>query len=71
MQVLLLFSQVVSTTTHWSKGNVDRALVGFAVLGALLGGFTGGHVASLLPERALRLVFSGVLSVVAVKYIRS
>ena len=51
-------AQVVSTSTHWSKGNVDRELVGFAVLGALVGGFAGGSVAALLPERALRLIFA-------------
>ena len=50
--------QVVSSSTHWSKGNVDRDLVGFAVLGALLGGFGGGEMAALLPERALRLIFA-------------
>ena len=51
-------AQVVSTSTHWSKGNVDRGLVGFAVLGALLGGFAGGALAAFLPERALRLIFA-------------
>jgi len=50
--------QVVSCSTHWSKGNVDRDLAGFAVLGALLGGFGGGEMAALLPERALRLIFA-------------
>jgi hypothetical protein len=51
-------AQVVSSSTHWSKGNVDRDLVGFAVLGALLGGFGGGEMAAPLPERALRLIFA-------------
>lgn len=67
----MLLPSVVSTTTHWSKGNVDRAVVGFAVLGAVLGGFSGGSVAAVLPERALRMVFGCVLSLVAVKYMRS
>ncbi|CAL1143530.1 unnamed protein product [Cladocopium goreaui] len=67
----MLLPSVVSCSTHWSKGNVDRDLAGFAVLGALLGGFGGGEMAALLPERALRLIFAAVLSVVAVKYIRS
>ena len=49
--------QVVSTSTHWSKGNVDRELVAFAIFGALLGGFLGGSIAAILPERALRLIF--------------
>ena len=49
--------QVVSTSTHWSKGNVDRELVAFAIVGALLGGFLGGSIAAILPERALRLIF--------------
>lgn len=67
----MLFPSVVSTSTHWSKGNVDRELVAFAIFGALLGGFGGGSIAAILPERALRMIFAAVLSMVAVKYIRS
>ena len=36
---------------------MDRELVAFAVFGALLGGFLGGSIAAILPERALRLIF--------------
>ena len=62
---------MVSTSTHWQKGNVERGLVLFAVLGALLGGLGGGAAAALLPERLLRLVFASVLSLVALKYLRA
>mmetsp|Transcript_16326 Transcript_16326/g.35776 ORF Transcript_16326/g.35776 Transcript_16326/m.35776 type:complete len:337 (+) Transcript_16326:101-1111(+) len=62
---------VVSTTTHWRNGNVDRSLVVMAVIGALLGGALGGSLASSLPENALRAVFAVVLGLVAVKYLRS
>merc|ERR1712066_156100 len=62
---------VVSTTTHWRRGNVDRQLVVFAVTGALAGGVAGSLAAAGLPERTLRIVFSTVLAAVGIKYIRS
>jgi len=62
---------VVSTTTHWRRGNVDRQLVAYAVTGALAGGVAGSLAAAQLPERALRIVFSVVLAAVGVKYLRS
>merc|ERR1711972_1107625 len=62
---------VVSPYTHWSRGNVDRQLVAYAVAGALAGGVGGSLAAAGLPERTLRMVFSAVLACVGIKYLRS
>jgi len=62
---------ITSTLTHLQKGNVDRSLVGGAVLGALAGSSVGSTVAARLPERALRMVFAVVLAGVGAKYLRS
>jgi len=67
----MLAPSVVSTFTHYQKGNIDRALVRGAVAGALAGGVFGSLIPSFLPERVLRIIFAAVLGCVGVKYIRS
>eukprot|EP00446_Apocalathium_sp_SHHI-4_P000833 CAMPEP_0177184058 /NCGR_PEP_ID=MMETSP0367-20130122/17355_1 /TAXON_ID=447022 ORGANISM="Scrippsiella hangoei-like, Strain SHHI-4" /NCGR_SAMPLE_ID=MMETSP0367 /ASSEMBLY_ACC=CAM_ASM_000362 /LENGTH=342 /DNA_ID=CAMNT_0018631149 /DNA_START=32 /DNA_END=1060 /DNA_ORIENTATION=+ len=62
---------IVSTYTHWSKGNVDKGIVAYAVAGALMGGVAGSMAAAHLPEKALRIAFSVVLACVGVKYLSS
>eukprot|EP00933_Yihiella_yeosuensis_P034838 TRINITY_DN28323_c0_g1_i2.p1 TRINITY_DN28323_c0_g1~~TRINITY_DN28323_c0_g1_i2.p1 ORF type:complete len:275 (+),score=47.37 TRINITY_DN28323_c0_g1_i2:324-1148(+) len=61
----------ISTYTHWRCNNIEKRIVWFAVAGALLGGSAGSSVASILPEKSLRIFFSAVLLCVGGKYLRS
>ncbi|CAK0878755.1 unnamed protein product, partial [Prorocentrum cordatum] len=67
----IMLPSVVSMTTHWGKGNVDRSIAPFAVAGALAGGLAGSCVAAVAPERTLRIVFSVVLALVGARYASS
>jgi uncharacterized membrane protein YfcA len=57
--------------THYRLGNVQVDLVPGLVVGAVVGGYLGGTAANLLPDIYLKLIFSGVLVWLALKYIRN
>ena len=47
--------------THWRLGNVEKDLLPGLISGIIIGTFTGGSVAYLLPEFILRVIFAAVL----------
>jgi len=57
--------------THHRLGNVQTDLVWGLLVGAGIGSYLGGTAANLLPELYLKLIFSGVLILMGLKYIRS
>jgi len=67
----MILPAIVSASTHWRNGNVTRNLAGSAVAGALVGGWSGSMLAAVLPNRPLRAIFSVVLCLVGLRYLRS
>jgi uncharacterized membrane protein YfcA len=52
---------IVGAFTHWRMGNVEKGLLKGLIPGIVLGTFSGGSVAHLFPEVALRIIFAAVL----------
>jgi uncharacterized membrane protein YfcA len=51
----------VGAFTHWRLGNVETYLLKGLIPGIIIGSFTGGSIAYLLPELTLRIIFAAVL----------
>ena len=62
---------VSGALTHYRLGNVQTDLVSGLVVGAVVGGYIGGTAANLLPELYLKFIFSGVLILMGLKYMRN
>ncbi len=56
---------------HWRLGNVAKRMLPALVPGVLIGAYIGGSLAAALDERALRLVFSGVLVWTGIGFLRT
>jgi uncharacterized membrane protein YfcA len=52
---------MVGAFTHWRLGNVEKGPLKGLIPGIVLGAFSGGSVAHLFPEVALRIIFAAVL----------
>ncbi len=52
---------MVGAFTHWRLGNVEKGPLKGLIPGIVLGAFSGGSVAHLFPEGALRIIFAAVL----------
>lgn len=57
--------------THWRLGNVHADVLPGLIPGILIGTFLGGSLAHLLPEAALRVIFSAVSLYIGIKNIRA
>ncbi|MGQ9753579.1 MAG: sulfite exporter TauE/SafE family protein [Thermaceae bacterium] len=55
---------------YWRLGNVHQPILPGLVLGVLLGTYLGSHLAHLLPDETLRLVFASVLVWTGLHYLR-
>ena len=51
----------IGAFTHWRMGNVEKDLLPGLIPGIIIGTFTGGSIAYLLPELTLRIIFAAVL----------
>lgn len=63
-------SSAVGAWTHWKLGNTRTDLMPGLVAGVLIAVYAGGRVAHLIPETALRLVFTALLAYTAFRYLR-
>jgi len=62
---------IVGAFTHWRMGNVEKGLLKGLIPGIVLGAFSGGSVAHLFPEVALRIIFAAVLIWMGVHIIKN
>ncbi len=62
---------MVGAFTHWRLGNVEKGLLKGLIPGIILGAFSGGSVAHLFPESALRIIFAAVLILMGVHFIKN
>jgi len=62
---------IMGAYTHYRLGNVDTKIALGLVVGAIVGGYSGGTMANLLPEFYLKLLFSAVLIWMGIRFIRS
>ncbi len=56
--------------THYKLGNVQTEMAGGLVFGAMAGGYLGGTAANLIPDLYLKIIFSGVLFWLGIRYMR-
>ncbi len=61
----------VGAFTHWRLGNVNAGILPGLIPGILIGTYIGGSFAHILPEGALRLIFSAVLIWTGIRYLRT
>lgn len=61
---------IMGAYTHYRLGNVDAKIVPGLVIGAVVGGYSGGTMANMLPELYLKLLFSSVLIWMGVRFIK-
>lgn len=64
-------ASAVGAWTHWKLGNTRTSLLPGLVIGVLVGVYGGGSFAHLIPETALRLIFTALLAYTAVRYLRT
>lgn len=64
-------ASAIGAWTHHRNGNVQTKILPGLVPGILLGTFAGGSLAQILPEVALRIVFSIVVIYTALKNVRA
>ncbi|MGC9196207.1 MAG: sulfite exporter TauE/SafE family protein [Syntrophobacteraceae bacterium] len=57
--------------TYWRSGNVSANILPGLIAGIIVGSFSGGLFAHLLPEEVLRLVFSGALIFTGSRFLRA
>jgi len=60
----------VGAYTHWRHGNIVLSILPGLIGGIILGAFTGGMFANLLPENSLRIIFATVLLWLGIGMIR-
>eukprot|EP00667_Euglena_gracilis_P017092 EG_transcript_17961 len=66
----MVLPTLFGSTQHHRQGNVAWRVAPFLVLGAALGGMSGGYLAVYLPERILCCIFSVGLAAIGIRYIR-
>ena len=64
-------SGAMGAFTHWRLGNVETELLDGLILGIIVGTYIGGSFAHVLPEDALRVIFSAVLIWTGSRYVKS
>ncbi len=57
--------------THWKRGNTRKNILPGLIVGVLVGVFSGGSFAHLMPDMELRLVFTALLGYTAIRYLRA
>ncbi|WP_207543869.1 sulfite exporter TauE/SafE family protein [Desulfofundulus thermosubterraneus] len=62
---------IAGAYTHWCLGNVSASILPGLIPGILIGTYLGGSLAHVLPEGALRIIFSAVLIWTGVRYLRT
>jgi hypothetical protein len=60
----------VGAYTHWRHGNIVLSILPGLIGGIILGAFTGGMFANILPENILRILFGAVLVGLGIEMIR-
>eukprot|EP00667_Euglena_gracilis_P021360 EG_transcript_23378 len=66
----MVLPSLFGSTQHHLRGNVAWRAAPFLLLGAFVGGASGGYFAVVLPEYLLRGLFSVGLAAIGVRYIR-
>jgi uncharacterized protein len=61
----------VGAFTHWRLGNVQTNLIAGLIPGILIGTYSGGTLALVLPEGTLRIIFAAVLIWTGIRYLRT
>ena len=64
-------SSAIGALTHHRNGNVQTKILPGLIVGILIGTFFGGSFAQVLPEIALRVVFSIVVIYTAIRNVRA
>jgi uncharacterized membrane protein YfcA len=64
-------SGAVGAFTHWHLGNVETGLLKGLIPGIIIGTYIGGSFAHVLPEYALRVIFSAILIWTGSRYVKS
>ena len=70
LAVLLPPVGVLAVLQYYRAGNVNVRVALCAAVGFLLGGYLGGMVAQLIPDRPLRRIFATLLIVIALDLFR-
>ena len=61
----------IGAFTHWKMGNVEKGILWGLIPGIILGTYLGGNIANIIPNDALRLIFTAMLIFVGVRYFRT
>jgi uncharacterized protein len=61
----------IGALTHWKMGNVEAGILFGLVPGIILGTYTGGNFANIIPDNVLRLIFALILIFVGIRYFSS
>lgn len=64
-------ASAVGAMTHWKAGNTRKSILPGLIIGVLVGVYGGGSFAHLMPEGALRIVFTALLVYTASRYLRA
>lgn len=67
----ILFTSTSSAIAHHKNGNVPWSLTPWVMVGVALGALISGFVASLLPEKIVRIVFAVSVVLIAFKMLYS
>jgi len=70
LAILLPPVGVLAVLQYYRAGNVDLRVALWAAVGFLVGGYLGGTVAQMIPDRSLRRIFATLLVVIAVDLFR-
>ena len=60
---------LVAGIGHWFLASVDQRLLGILLVGSLPGVFIGSHLATRVPDRALRFVLATLVVIVGSKLV--
>ena len=64
-------ASAVGAMTHWKAGNTRKSILPGLIIGVLVGVYGGGSFAHLMPEGALRIIFTVLLVYTASRYLRA
>ncbi len=64
-------SSALGAWTHWKMGNTRTRLLPGLIVGVIVGVYAGGSFAHLMPETALRNIFTALLVYTAIRYLRA